>query len=299
MSPDGKHLYATGAGVVEHRVLAGGGIAQRPGARGCITRDWDAPRPVVGCARAVGMAAPAAVAVAPDGRFVYTSDDYLPDVFDLRPPPGYFQVFRRYTSNVACGRSTATIVRGTSRALPLPCSDADRNPFTTEILTRPNLGSLGAIDQSAHTVRYTAPKRRTGRTAFTFRSAYGSQRSAVGTLTVVVTRKPRHMRGLKLSLRYRTVRGRTVLTRLRLRGVPRGAKVAARCRYRGHRCAGKARKAFAKRHAPRSVGLGQRFGGVRLKAGSRIKIRVSKPGFVSAVRVVAIRSGKRPKVSSR
>ena len=104
---------------------------------------------------------------------------------------------------------------------------------------------------------------------------------------------------MKLALRYRLVGRRTVFTRLRVRGVPRKAKVTARCAYKGGRCAGKARKAFTKRHARGTVGLGRRFVGVGLKPGSRIRIRVSKPGRISAVRIVTIRSGKAPKISSR
>jgi DNA-binding beta-propeller fold protein YncE len=300
ISPDGKHLYGSGAAVTEHRILPDGGIAQRAGARGCVSPDWGNRPPIAGCAHAVGMASPKALAVTPDGRFVYASDFLLPDYDDPRQAPNSYLVFRRTLSNVVCGRSTVTVVRGTTRALPLPCSDADRNPFTTSIVTRPKLGSLGAIDQSAHTVRYIAPKRRTGRTTFTFTSAYGSQRSGVGSMTVIVRRsKPKRIRGVRLSIGFRAVHDRTVLTRLRLRGVPRRTKVTAKCTHRGHRCAGAAGRTLAKRRAHGTVGLGKRFVGVELPARTRITVVVSKPGMIGTARLVTMRAGARPLVTRR
>jgi DNA-binding beta-propeller fold protein YncE len=301
ISPDGKHLYASQAAVTEHRILPDGGIAQRPGTRGCISPDWLDRRPIAGCAQAAGMATPAALAVAPDGRFVYVSDAWVQRGFPYLdpPPPAYYQVFRRYPSNVVCGRSTVMVARRSRTTLKVPCSDADRNPFTTTIITPPKLGSLGAIDQSAHTVLYAAPERRTGTTTFTFRSAYGDQRSGVGSMKVIVMAKPKRIRGVRLSIGYRAFRHRTVLTKLRVRGVPRGAKVRAACSYKGRRCVGRARKTFTKRHARGSVNLGRRFVGVRLKVGSRITVLVMRPGTIGAAKLVTIRSRHAPKVTTR
>lgn len=70
----------------------------------------------------------------------------------------------------------------------------------------------------------------------------------------------------------------TVLTRLKLKGVPKGAKVVVRCKGRG--CPKKVTiKALNKR---------------RLGKGTRIEIRITKPGYIGRVVRIVIRAKKAP-----
>jgi hypothetical protein len=116
---------------------------------------------------------------------------------------------------------------------------------------------------------------------------------------VFVTAKPKRIRGIRVSIGYRAFPHRTVLTKLRVHGVPRGAMVRAACSYTGRRCAGKARNAVTKRHARGTVKLGRRFAGVRLKVGARVTVRATKPGMIGAAKIVTIRSRRAPRVTTR
>jgi hypothetical protein len=86
---------------------------------------------------------------------------------------------------------------------------------------------------------------------------------------------------------------RTVLTRLKLVGLPAGAKVAVTCTGGG--CP------FAKTSAAARGGtadLTQRFARRALKAGAVIRLTLAAPGFATRVITIAIRKGKAPRVTS-
>jgi DNA-binding beta-propeller fold protein YncE len=72
ISPDGRNVYAASSNshaiAIFTRNAHTGALSQRPGAAGCI-----ALAGASGCARAVGLAVPNAVAVSPDGRNVYAT----------------------------------------------------------------------------------------------------------------------------------------------------------------------------------------------------------------------------------
>jgi len=278
VAPGGEHVYlAGGQAVTEYRILRDGGIVPRSGTHGCI---WSAayhttlrPR---NCAVGSGSVWPYALAVSPDSRFVYTADGLTPP---MDAAPHNLQAFRRDVAQPVCGNAEVTVVAGSRTALKLPCSDVEQSAFTTAIVKRPRIGRLRAIDQSARTVVYVAPRRRSGRTTFTFQSAYRWGRSGVGSITVRV--KPRRIRGVKLKLRYEVFRDHTVLRELKVRGVPRGAKVRRTCTYRGRRC------------------RGRRFVGVSLKPGTRIAVRVSQRGLRSVTKTIHVRARRAPKVTTQ
>ena len=115
---------------------------------------------------------------------------------------------------------------------------------------------------------------------------------------MVKGKKPRRIR-LRLSLDYRAFARHTVFTRFRVRGVPRGARVKATCRFRGGLCAGKARRSFTRRRANNTVDLAKRYVRVDLALGTRITLRVTKAHMIGAVRIVTIRSRKAPGVAKR
>src|SRR5205823_5249557 len=71
MSPDGHNLYAGAAMISVFDVNADGSLTQPAGADGCVLSADD------GCADSPsGPGDHVGIAVAPDGRFVYTVDNY-------------------------------------------------------------------------------------------------------------------------------------------------------------------------------------------------------------------------------
>ena len=118
------------------------------------------------------------VAVSPDGRFIYTSDTTNSNL----------QVFKRDSAGPSCSDATITVQAGSVGALPVPCSDVDGDPFEVSVINPPTLGTLGAIDNAAHTIVYAAPQGQNGTTTVTLKAAYpgGAFASGVGSITVNV-----------------------------------------------------------------------------------------------------------------
>ena len=92
--------------------------------------------------------------------------------------------------------------------------------------------------------------------------------------------------------------GRTIrFTRLVVKNVPRGSKVTATCRTkRGRRCRGI--RTFTKRNARGTVSL-KRFLRKRLRAGTVIEVRVTKPNTIGAVKRLTVRRNKNPTITTR
>jgi hypothetical protein len=95
-----------------------------------------------------------------------------------------------------------------------------------------------------------------------------------------------------LAYNYAAGRKRTVVTRLLVKDVPAGATVRARC------AKGCARKQIVKRDARGAVAL-TRLITKPLKAGTVIRVTVSKPGYIAAVKSFRVRRGKPPRVRTR
>jgi hypothetical protein len=85
---------------------------------------------------------------------------------------------------------------------------------------------------------------------------------------------------------------RTVVTRLKVRGVPKGAHVQARCL--GKRCPFK--RHSAKRRS-RTVNVFR--GKPVLRAGQTLEIRITKPGYIGKVVRYRIRTDHRPRTARR
>jgi hypothetical protein len=82
--------------------------------------------------------------------------------------------------------------------------------------------------------------------------------------------------------------------------IPAGSKLVARCvDRRGRRCGGKLRKAFTKRHARGTVRIKRAVIHKRIKAGRRIEVVVTNPGFVTQIKVIKVQRGKAPTITTR
>ena len=108
------------------------------------------------------------------------------------------------------------------------------------------------------------------------------------------------IRGLSLSYEFKAFRRYTRFARLQIRGVPAGATVRASCAFKQRRCPGKARRVFNKRRGSRaSVSLNARYAKVRLKAGTKITVRVTQPGWIGGARIIKIRASDEPQLLDR
>jgi hypothetical protein len=121
----------------------------------------------------------------------------------------------------------------------------------------------------------------------------GNAASLTRTYTVVPRDNP-----ATLSRSFARFPTNTVLTRLEVKNVPAGSRVKATCKFKKKKCPRKARKAFTKRNARGTVAL-KKFTRVPLRPGTKITVRVTKPGFIGAVKILTIRKGKDPSVTDR
>ena len=100
-----------------------------------------------------------------------------------------------------------------------------------------------------------------------------------------------------LSSNFPSVGATIRFSRLVVKGVPRGSKVTATCRTKqGRRCRGI--RTFTKRNARGTVSL-KRFLRKRLRAGTVIEVRVTKPNTIGAVKRLTVRRNKNPTITTR
>jgi hypothetical protein len=111
--------------------------------------------------------------------------------------------------------------------------------------------------------------------------------------------RPRVPITARLSFNFRAFRRFTTLTRFEVKNVPRGARLKATCALGKRKCPGKARKSLTKRRARGTVSLNARYKGVRLPAGTKITVTVTRRGNIGAVKILTIRSAKAPRVTDR
>jgi hypothetical protein len=102
-----------------------------------------------------------------------------------------------------------------------------------------------------------------------------------------------------LSFSYKAFARYTTLKKIQVKNVPSGSKVKANCKRGKSKCAGRAKKAFTKKKAPRVVSLNKRYKGVKLKVGTKITVKVTKSQNIGSVKIVKIRKRKEPKVTTR
>jgi hypothetical protein len=185
--------------------------------------------------------------------------------------------------------------------VPLLCSDVNRDAITIQKVSNPTAGTLGEINQATDSVFYNPFLNFTGSDSFRIRAVARGIASAPATvsLSVPAPRKRRKPIRVAVAFSYLAYSDKTVLGKLQVRRVPRGARLRATCRVRGHKCSGKARKAFLKKRARGKVSLKSRFVGVDLPIGAKITIVVTKPRTVGAVKILTMRPRLAPKVTTR
>jgi DNA-binding beta-propeller fold protein YncE len=204
MTADGRHVY----GVASDASLQGGivALARNPDT-GALTQLAGEGRCVssngTGGACAIGRLLTRAtdVAVSPDGASAYLVGDGI-------------AVFARELAP-ACSNSAISVPNGGTVTIALGCTDANGDALTREIVNGPQGGALGAIDQAAATVAYTARAGFAGADNFTFRASDGGETSPAATVSLVVAPDTTAPLVEILGRRLRLTRTRRMAVRLR------------------------------------------------------------------------------------
>jgi hypothetical protein len=297
VSPDGQDIVAVPQGApggmtAFARNATNGALTRRPGPDGCLTPDGrglDNGTLIAGACRASSTVGQFGhVRFFGNGTILagWVAGDRIVDIKrDFYP---------------VCQSRAVTVRRNTAQAIPLTCTDRNGDPVARTIVQPPNAGTLGAINQAAGTVFYSPFQNFTGSDQIGFRATAAGLTGATAAIAITVpgrSNRPRRIRA-GLSFTFDSFSDHTVLTKLIVRGVPRGAKVRAVCKVRGRSCAGKARRPFSKRGRG-SVNLKSRLVGVDLPVGARITITVTKRGMIGSAKLMTIRSRQAPKIASR
>jgi hypothetical protein len=129
-----------------------------------------------------------------------------------------------------------------------------------------------------------------GSKTFTVSATDKAGNAASLTRTYTVAALPRKTLNVSLTFLYAAGRKSTKFTALTVKGVPTGSTVSVKCV--GRHCPA---KSFKKKNAKGSVSL-KPYLKKPLKAGLKLTVTVSKPGFVSMIKTITIRPSKAPKI---
>jgi hypothetical protein len=116
---------------------------------------------------------------------------------------------------------------------------------------------------------------------------------ATPTPVPTVTPGPR-LRTISVTISYshRSSRRSTRFSRLQVKGVPRGATVRVTC------AKGCSRKSYVKRNARGTVSI-RAVAGKALRVGTRIRVEVTAPNMIGAVKTLTVRSRNDPSIATR
>ena len=167
-TPDGQDVVRAGLSASSSST-GPGTLTPRSDARGCIT-----PTPRRAARPTSDPGSPTGVAIAPDGRHVYTAS------------AGRIATLRRDSSSPICASTAMTVQHGFQGPIAIPCYDPDGDPLTFSTITPPTLGGLGAFDHGAASVIYAAPQGQNGSSTIVFRATYTSFGTFIGDGSVQV-----------------------------------------------------------------------------------------------------------------
>lgn len=138
-----------------------------------------------GCTGGAGLFDASAPVVSPDGRNAYVASYNGTADGDN----GALAAFR-IAVGPTCQGGSAAVASGATVTLPLGCADGDGDPVTRAVTGPPAKGTLGAIDQAAGTVVYTAAATAGGSDTVTFTGSDGANASAPATVTISIDGSP-------------------------------------------------------------------------------------------------------------
>jgi DNA-binding beta-propeller fold protein YncE len=302
VTPDGRAVFAGSLDgideasssddgwVVSFARAADGMLAQQPSPYGCLATVARA-----GC----GLLETGA----PINQVVSTPHSRHHPAIGLVAPGGATRLLSfRIDRAPTCGPASASTPFNTAVLVQLSCSDADGDALGYEILTQPQRGFLGSV-QADGKVPFAPLGGLSGPDSFTYRATAAGIASDSATATVDVQAPPAGGGGgggggpLPVERITSTVRPfwvefrrYVVLQRLRISGIPAGAAVQLRCRGRG--CPFK-RKSFPVRNGRADASKAMKK--AKLRRGTRIQVRITKPGAIGKVVIYVVPKKGLPK----
>jgi hypothetical protein len=226
-----------------------------------------------------------------------------------------------------CQPKSADVPFQTSVAVALECSDPNNDALTLSITAQPTAGNLGAIDQSAKTVRYNPFSAFSGPDSFQYAAAGAGVTSAAATVSLTVasaptptpstggngTGNPAPQGGVAkiashVSAVWHAAAKFTTVKQLTVTGIPAGATVTVRCSGKGCPFSSKSR-ASSGGGTTKLVGLfnfttrakkGKRARRVvsKLAVKDHVEIQVTAPGKIGRDVLFVIRARKNPVVGA-
>ena len=204
--------------------------------------------------------------------------------------------------------ASSTAGEGQALTVQLSCSGPAGVKLTYAIASKPGHGTLGAIDQKQHAVRYTPHIGYHGRDRFTYTATNAGGRSRRATATITVPKPQGSLAFAFLAWNFSGLSTGTQVLTMTGTGLFPGTRIAASCHGHGcrlnmapvvitstttcprqqHRCKHKTRP-----HT-RSVDLTPRLRGTRFPVGSRLVITLTKPGFIGKVYTFTMRANRQP-----
>jgi hypothetical protein len=137
---------------------------------------------IAGCTSVSSVRYPGAVALSPNGRFVYMGGHSGSGI------SGAIQGFARELAPTCTDVAASTTV-GVAVTVPLSCSDPNGDSLTLSA-ANPSHGVLGAVDQTARTVVYTPAAGFLGHDSFTYTASDGRAGTGPATAGIDVAATP-------------------------------------------------------------------------------------------------------------
>jgi 6-phosphogluconolactonase (cycloisomerase 2 family) len=181
LSGDGGELYAADSADGSAGSVTAFGLSQAlPGlpALSCL-----AGAAMTGCSVAATVHYPGAVAVSPNGRFVYSGSH------SSGGSGGAIQAFARELAP-SCSAVGASTTAGVAVSVPLSCSDPNSDPLTLQVAGGPANGVLGAVDQGTQSVMYTPHAGFVGHDSFSYAASDGRAAAPAATAGIDVAQAP-------------------------------------------------------------------------------------------------------------
>jgi hypothetical protein len=204
--------------------------------------------------------------------------------------------------------ASSTAGEGSSITVQLSCTGPAGVGMSYAIVSRPAHGTLGAINQARHTVRYTPRAGYNGRDRFTYTATDPGGTSNRGTATIIVPRPAGTLAFALLSWSFNPSGNSAQVTSMTASGVPVGTKIIATCQ--GHGCRLKASPltvtsattCHSKQHRckhksgpnARSVDLTSALRSARFPVGSRLTVSFTKRGFIGKAYIFTMQSNRQP-----
>jgi hypothetical protein len=295
-----------------------GALSQKAGTKRCLTMDGSGGS----CEALPALGSFGNAIVSPDSMFVYLTG---------YSPGAVVTMHRDFAPT--CDSKTISVPYQTSVAIPLTCTDRNGDPLSLAIAGQPlngTLGGGGTIDPSANTVRYIPPLGFSGGDSFQYTATGQGVRSESAQVTLavqpmppvvlpappVITPAPQIQGKLSFVLSFAfssSTNKVTKFTRLSLTGVPAGSTVTVSC-VKGTCPAALVKKKTSTKNGKKRTTLvanpivtRNASGTVKLtkliakplKAGTRLRIDVTKPGAIGSVKIMEVAKRKAPKVTTQ